>query len=169
MCCVCKFGAHGVIGSMVAKRLLGYHAHKLLQASDIAAYARPHCPPDGGPSSSTPGKKLSKVEELMKREMESKQAHFKGFQGGPSGSGAGAASGAGAGAGAGARDGGGRSDAWLAVGIVVKVLSKELQEYGYYKQKVRKLGVARKAARPDCCDQGGWELSACKRVICAGR
>lgn len=102
----------------------------------------------------------------MKREMESKQAHFKGFQGGPSGSGAGAA--LGAGAGAGARDGGGRSDAWLAVGIVVKVLSKELQEYGYYKQKVRIMGVAHKAARPHCCDQGGWELLACKRVMSAG-
>lgn len=41
----------------------------------------------------------------------------------------------------------GRLDHWLVEGIVVKVLSKALQEHGYYKQKVSlKAGVAARHA-----------------------
>ena len=47
--------------------------------------------------------------------------------------------------------GGGRRDYWLAAGIVVKVMSKELKEYGYYKQKVG-VGDARLQAEAE----GRW-------------
>jgi hypothetical protein len=45
-----------------------------------------------------------------------------------------------------------RVENWLHTGIVVKVMSKELAEHGYYKQKVS--GLAAACTRPS--SQVGW-------------
>jgi DNA/RNA-binding protein KIN17 len=92
---------------------------------------------DAGPSSNAqqqqPHKKLSKVEELMQKDLQAKQRHAASAAAAPA-AGAGGASSSGRGEAVnGSR---GRVDHWLYEGIVVKVLSKALKEQGYYKQKV---------------------------------
>jgi hypothetical protein len=87
------------------------------------------------------------VEELMQKDLARKQQQQQqqgqgqgqqrqGGKEGGSSSGGGGSSGSGRLASA-----SGRLDHWLAEGIVVKVLSKALQEHGYYMQKVRGLGA----------------------------
>jgi DNA/RNA-binding protein KIN17 len=88
---------------------------------------------DAGPSGSAaqqPHKKLSKVEELMQKDLQAKQRHATSTA---AAAGGGGASSSGRGAVNGSK---GRVDHWLYEGIVVKVLSKALKEQGYYKQKV---------------------------------
>jgi hypothetical protein len=95
---------------------------------------------DGGPTSSQqqPQKKLSKLEQLMQKDLQAKQRQAAAAAAppaagsGPSSSGRGAVNGS-----------KGRVDHWLYEGIVVKVLSKALKEQGYYKQKVRAVGGLR--------------------------
>jgi DNA/RNA-binding protein KIN17 len=58
-------------------------------------------------------KRMSKVEEVMKKEQESRQRELE------------------------SQAAKTRVDNWLLPGIVVKVMSKELIEHGYYKLKVR--------------------------------
>jgi DNA/RNA-binding protein KIN17 len=94
---------------------------------------------DAGPSNSAqqqqqqPHKKLSKVEELMQKDLQAKQRHAAAAAA-PAAPAAGGASSSGRGdAVNGSR---GRVDHWMYEGIVVKVLSKALKEQGYYKQKV---------------------------------
>lgn len=84
----------------------------------------------GAPAAGTV-KKLSKVEELMKRDLEAK-ARREASQAAVACS-SGQSQTAPAAAGSSAK---GRSDHWLMPGIIVKVLSKALKEHGYYKQKV---------------------------------
>jgi hypothetical protein len=93
-----------------------------------------HCCGTAEPSSSGAGsqhRKLSKVEELMKKDLEAK-ARREAAAAGPSGRGheSGGSSSSRA----------GRVDHWLHPGIIVKVMSKALKEHGYYKQKVRWAG-----------------------------
>lgn len=94
---------------------------------------------DGGPSSSQqqPQKKLSKLEQLMQKDLQAKQRQAAAAAppaagSGPSSSGRGAVNGS-----------KGRVDHWLYEDIVVKVLSKALKEQGYYKQKVGAVGGLR--------------------------
>jgi DNA/RNA-binding protein KIN17 len=49
-----------------------------------------------------------------------------------------------------------RLGAWLVPGIVVKVMSKDLEQHGYYKKKVR--GVA---------GRGALNHPACMAILCA--
>ncbi|GLC50689.1 hypothetical protein PLESTB_000408500 [Pleodorina starrii] len=71
--------------------------------------------PAAGPGGSGPsGHKRSKLDELMQAELRAKSN---------------------AGTSSSATDGGRKLDYWLAPGIVVKVLAKELKDHGYYKQK----------------------------------
>ena len=89
---------------------------------------------DVGPSSSQqqqPHKKLSKVEELMQKDLQAKQRQAASAAAAAAGGGGGSSSGRG-----GVNGSKGRVDHWLYEGIVVKVMSKALREQGYYKQKV---------------------------------
>lgn len=103
----------------------------------LPACLRPVCSArstDAGPLGSTKQqpqqKKLSKVEELMQKDLEEKKRRAAAAAGAST-------SGRGSGAAAAAVDGSkGRLDHWLAEGIVVKVMSRALKEQGYYKQKV---------------------------------
>eukprot|EP00887_Chlorella_sp_A99_P007746 scaffold20.g7746.t1 len=97
-------------------------AHRPAAAFDEGGEeAGPSGRPDGG---APPPAKRSKLEELMEKDRQAKAAAA-----------ARAAGGAGGTTGAGTTGGAGRAEAWLAQGIVVKVLSKALKEHGYYKQK----------------------------------
>jgi len=80
----------------------------------------------GAAASGAHPRKLSKVEELMKKDLEAK-ARREAAAAGPSGrSHEGGSS---------SSSRGGRVDHWLYPGIIVKVMSKALKEHGYYKQK----------------------------------
>jgi hypothetical protein len=100
-------------------------------------------------------RKLSKVEELMQRDLAAKQRQAASAAAaaaaaaakapGPSGGGS---SGAG---------GSGRLDHWLHEGIVVKVLSAALKQAGYYKQKVCAGRVRRVCRGADqACVRSSW-------------
>lgn len=85
---------------------------------------------DAGPSGGQQHRKLSKVEELMQKDLEEKKRRA--AAAGPSSSARAAANtAAGTAPGSGSK---GRLDHWLYEGIVVKVLSKQLKDY--YKKKV---------------------------------
>jgi hypothetical protein len=78
----------------------------------------------GAQQQQQPHKKLSKVEELMQKDLQAKQRQQA------------AAGGSAAGSSKAVNGSKARLDHWLHEGIVVKVLSKALQQQGYYKQKV---------------------------------
>lgn len=105
----------------------------MLQIQPCSVFCSGCCPAEAGPSSSAqqqPHKKLSKLEELMQKDLQAKQRQ--------AASAAATAAGGANSSGRGAVNGSkGRVDHWLYEGIVVKVLSKALKEQGYYKQKVR--------------------------------
>lgn len=85
------------------------------------------------PDSDYPSKKpLSKLDALMQKGKQDRERQA-----------AAAAASAAAATAAKAQGSGGGRDYWLVPGVVVKIMSKELQEHGYYKQKVRQ-------NRPSC-------------------
>ncbi|KAF8063030.1 KIN17 [Scenedesmus sp. PABB004] len=76
------------------------------------------------------GRKLSKVEEIMQRDLQEKQRRAAAAAAAASTSGRGGDGGGGGGGGARSR-----LDHWLSPGLVVKVVSKALKGQGYYKAK----------------------------------
>jgi len=125
----------GVSGLVLWDSLGAIVLHDAKACSADKANSLPHATDgDQAAAAQAAGRKRSKLEELMQRDLEAKKRR----QEGPSTSAAAAAAELDAkGAEPSSSSSRGRVDHWLYEGIVVKVVSKALKEHGYYKQKVR--------------------------------